>query len=108
MKWCKNMYVTDSVADKKRKILHKLKLSKLQFNVYAIVLPLCPDGIMEIYPSYIFRQKIYKKQPIYIIGLAADIEEAYELAGRIALDCYNKNGDFNIKKYIYERQGDLS
>ena len=108
MKWCKNVYVTDDVADKKRKILHKLRAGKLQFNVYTIILPLGDDGIMEIYPAYIFLQKVYKKQPIYVIGLASERESAYELAGRIALDCYNKNRDFDIRKFIRERQGGLS
>ena len=108
MKWCKNVYVTDDVADKKKKILHRLKLGKLQFNVYAIILPLGSDGIMEIYPSYIFRQKIYKKQQVLVIGLASDRESAYELAGKIALECFEKNKDFDIRKFIRERQGGLS
>lgn len=108
MKWCKDVYVTDSVADKKKKILHRLKMGKLQFNVYAIVLPLGNDGIMEVYPAYVFLQKIYKKQPVYVIGLASGREDAYELIGRIALECYSKNGDFDIRKFIRERQGGLS
>lgn len=108
MKWCRDVYVTESVADKKRKILHKLKNGKLQLNVYAIVLPLGNDGIMEIYPSYIFLQKIYRRQPICVIGLASGRGDAYELAGKIAMECYNKNGDFNIRKFIHERQGGLS
>lgn len=108
MKWCQNVYVTDDVADKKRKILHRLRAGKLQFNIYVIILPLGDDGIMEIYPSYIFLQKIYKRQPLYVIGLASGRESAYELAGKIALECYSKNKDFNIRKYIRERQGGLS
>lgn len=108
MKWCKNVYVTDDVADKKRKILHRLKAGKLQFNVYAIILPLGADGIMEIYPAYIFRQKIYKCQSVYVIGLASGREDAYKLAGEIALECYSKNKDFDIRKFIRERQGGLS
>ncbi len=108
MKWCQNVYVTDDVADKKRKILHRLRAGKLQFNIYVIILPLGDDGIMEIYPSYIFLQKIYKRQPLYVIGLASGRESAYELAVKIALECYSKNKDFDIRKFIRERQGGLS
>lgn len=108
MKWCKDIYVSDSVADKKRKILHNLKRGKLQINVYVITLPLTEGGIMEIYPAYIFLQKIYKKQNIYIIGLASDKNEAYDLAGRIIMECYSNTGGFDIRKYYHERQVDPS
>ena len=104
MKWCRDIYVGDSVAGKKRKILHNLKHDRLQINVYVITLPLSEAGIMEIYPSYVFLQKIYKKQDIYVIGLASDRWEAYELAEKIVMDCYKATGAFNIKQYIYGRQ----
>ena len=108
MKWYKDLYVSDSISHKKRKILHKLKRNKLQLNVYAIVLPLGDSGILEVYPAFVFLQKIYKKQNIFILGLASDREEAYELVEKIVMDCYKYTGHFDIKKYIEERQGCLS
>ncbi len=105
MKWCKDIYVSDSVAHKKRKILHNLKRNKLQINVYVITLPLVEGGLMEIYPAYILLQNIYKKQDIYVIGLASDKNEAVELVSKITMDCYEKTGGFDVKKYINERQG---
>lgn len=105
MEWSKDIYVSDSVADKKRKILNNLKKNKLQINVYVITLPIVEGGIMEIYPSFIFLQDIYKRQDIYVIGLASSMDEAYELVDQIVMDCYNETGDFNVKKYIGERQG---
>ena len=105
MKWCKDIYVSDSVADKKKKILHNLKHNKLQINVYVITLPLSEGGIMEIYPAYVLLQNIYKKQNIYVIGIASDRTEANELVERIIMDCYMKTGGLDIEKFIYERQG---
>lgn len=106
MQWCKNLYVTEDVAAKKKKILHKMKKNKLQFSVYAITIPLGASGIMEVYPAYVLIQKIYRKQPVLVIGLAESREKAWELAGKIAMDCYEKNGDFDVRRYIKERQGD--
>ncbi len=104
MKWCKNIYVTNGVAEKKKKILRRLKAGKLQFSVYAITLPMVPGGIMEIHPAYVFVQRLYKKRQVYVIGLAEGRKEAYELAGQIAMECYVKNKNFDIKTFIYERQ----
>lgn len=104
MKWCRDIYVSDSVADKKRKILHNLKHNKLQINVCVITLPVAPGGIMEIYPAYVLLQQIYKKQDICVIGIAADMQEAYGLAEKIVMDCYDKTGTFDIEKFINERQ----
>lgn len=108
MKWYKGLYASDSISHKKRKILHKLKRNKFQFNVYAIVLPLGDSGILEIYPAYVFLQEIYKKQDVFIVGLASDRDEAYKLVDNIVMDCYKDTGQFDIKKYIEERQGCLS
>lgn len=112
MKWCRDLYWGDSIASdkkpntRKRKILYRLKHNKLQINVYVIVLPLGNDGILEIYPSYVLLQEIYKRQPVCVIGLAADRNEAYELTGKIILDCYAQSGSFDVKSFVRERQGD--
>ena len=107
MKWYKNLYLSDSVVSKKSKVLHKLKRNKLQINVFVIVLPLEEMGIMEIYPSYVLLQKIYEKRDIKVIGIASDVTESYELAGEIAMDCFNARKDFDIEAFMNEYRREL-
>ncbi len=106
--WYNDLYLTEGIKKKKRKILHNLKKNKLQINVYTIILPLGDSGLLEIYPSYIFLQDIYKKEKIHLIGLAEDKEEAFELVEKIVMDCYKATNGFDIKSFVTERQVDIS
>ncbi len=108
VKWYKNLYFTEGTKKRKRKILHNLKHNKLQINVYTIVLPLGDSGLLEIYPSYVLLQGIYKEKKIHLVGLAQDLNDAYELVEKIVMDCYKSTNGFDIKSFVAERQVDVS
>jgi hypothetical protein len=103
MKWYNDLYVGYNLLDKKRQVMKKIKNGKQQFNKYVIALPFNDYDVLDIYPSYVLTQKWYLKSDIVIVGIAEGREEAMDMMQLIIMDCFNKNGDVNVKKYILEQ-----
>lgn len=101
MEYEKNIYFGESVITKKNKILHKLKRNKFQPGIFLITLPADENGLLEIYPSYIFLQDLYIENPLKIIGIAGSKMEALEMIQKIIMECFNNNKDFNIEKFMF-------
>lgn len=101
------LYLGESVYKKKEKIKKMMKKRKLQPNVFAITMPLCNEGLLEIYKSMEFLQKVYDNVEIEVVGLAGSMQEAFGMVESIVTECYFTTGGFDIKKYLNERQGCL-
>lgn len=102
-KFYKYLYWDENIPEKKRnRIKWRLKVSRRDKPCY--VLALCEGrDQLEIYNSLILLQSYYRKNPRFIIGIAAGYEEAVNMVQRMAEDCYRKNGDADLKKYLAER-----
>lgn len=100
MKWYNNLYV-GSCADRRRhKIIKKAIRNKPQIGVYFITLPVNENNSLEIYPSYILLQNHYRKKNMFVVGIGEGKEEALEVMEQIIMDCYNKTGQFLVRKMI--------
>lgn len=100
MKWYNNLYVGEKAKRRKHKIIMKTITRKPQIGIYYITLPLNDANSLEIYPSYILLQKHYRKQKMLIIGISEGYDEALLLTQEIIMDCYNKTGQFLVRKMI--------
>lgn len=100
MKIPKNVIFGYEAEKDKRRILKGLKKDKFLIDVYIIALPK-ENGLLEIYPSYVLtKNDIYKNKDIQIIGIADGYDEAVNIVSTCLLDCYNRQGDFDLKKYF--------
>ena len=99
-----NLYLGCDMEKDMKRIQKKMKNKKIQLGVFAITLPIFGEGLLEIYKSQEFLQKLYDEKEILVAGLAANENEAKELACKIVSDCYFKTGCFEVKKYLDERQ----
>lgn len=102
MKWYNELYVGQNALKTKHKIIKKAIRNKPQIGVYLITLPINENNSLEIYPSYILLQKYYKKKNLFVVGISIGKEEALNLVTTIILDCYNKTGQFLVRKMINE------
>ena len=94
------LYVADDLLKSKRKVLKKLKQGKLQHGVCVITLPLGDEDMLEIYPSYILLQKIYKELDITVVGVAGEQSVAISLVERMTMDCLKTNSDANVRAFF--------
>lgn len=100
MKWYNNLYVGENAKRRKHKIIMRSIRHKPQVGVYLITLPLNDDNSLEIYPSYILLQKYYRKRKLMVVGISEGYDEALIVMQEILMDCYNKTGQFLVRKMI--------
>lgn len=103
MIWYEDLYVGYNLLDKKRKVIRKIKNRKPMFDTYVITLPRNDYDTLEIYPSNVLIQKWYHKPDMVVIGIAKGREEALDMMTLIIMECLEKTGNVNVKKYIMEQ-----
>lgn len=103
MKFYKNLYIGDTIR-KPNKVKRKLKNHAKQLKIYVIMLSSGADQL-EICHSIMLGQPFYKeKENIpFIIGIAGNYDEAVELVCRIATEAVAKNGNADLKKYLFSQ-----
>lgn len=87
-----NLYLGETAAREKGKIIRNIRKHKLQLGVYVIALCVNGKDIFDIIPSFMLGDDSYKGRDITVIGLAKGREEAFELAGQMLLEVINKDG----------------
>lgn len=102
-KFYKYLYWDEEIPEKKRnRIKWRLKVSKRDMPCYVLTLGRGSDQL-EIYNSIVLWQSYFRKNPRFIIGIAGSYDAAVGLVRQMAEDCYKKNKDADLKKYLAER-----
>ena len=94
------LYVDQEVSKQKNKIIKKLKHNKETFGVYVITLSMNPEDELDIYPSYVLRQKEYIDREIIVVGIASDQDKAMELLTDMADDCFDEMGTISFRQFF--------
>lgn len=104
MRFCRKLYMSSSLEDKRRKIMWKLRTGRPQPFIYIIALAK-NDDLLEIYHSGMLKQKYYKKKKNapYIVGIASGYGEAVELVISILEDVPHSTGGYDVKSYFKYR-----
>lgn len=100
MRWYRHLYMGEQARKSRYRIVGKIRWNKLQMDVYVITLSSNQKDLLDIYPSYVLRQKYFQKQEYLIVGIAKGYEEALEVAARIVTEVYTETGAFGIREYI--------
>ena len=68
------------------------------------VLTLCEGrDQLEIYNSVVLLQSYFRKNPKFIVGIAGGYGTAVGMVQQITEECYRKNKDADLKRYLAER-----
>ena len=95
------LYLGESISpDKLDKLKRELKSKPLLSSLYVLTLSQNPSNQLEIYASRLLAQPYYRKYPPYIIGIAADYDEAVSLVEQIVQECIRERGDCALKEYL--------
>ncbi len=95
MRWYEKLYVGEKARDRRFSIIQSIRHGKAS-GYYVLTPPSNSGNLLDMYPAYTLTQPYYQKQDLLIIGVAADFEDAAELAGRILQDLYRKTGGFDL------------
>lgn len=104
MEWYYDLYIGEKIAKKKNKIIYKINDGKLSPSTFVIVLPRNNRDILESFPFEVLKQKYYKRQDFFIVGIAKGREEANQLMLDIIQECYRETDTVNVRDFILDRE----
>lgn len=95
------LYLSEGInREKLEKIKNILTAKPKKAGVYLLALPHNASDQLDIYESKYLQRKYYDKNPLYIIGIAANYEEAVGIVERIAEEAWAARGDAELRKYL--------
>ena len=98
--WYDPLYVGPKAGRHVRKIRKRLDQGKTDLGHYLITV--AANGVDEldiINSGFLTWKAVYDHLPM-ILGVAADREEALEIAGRIIEDCLRSTGGTDVRSFI--------
>lgn len=98
MKWYKKLYHSDSIKQvkwTKYQILYGKKS-----NYYCIALASHKNNLLDIYESRFLRTTVLNLDDLYVLGIAKNKKEAYEVVRQIIEEVYKHTGAFDIRRYL--------
>ncbi len=104
MRWYERLYLGEKAKKNRFSILQAVRKEKS--SGYYILTPASnPRNLLDIYSAHTLNQPYYKEQDLLIVGVAADYEDAAELAGRIIGDVVRKTGGYDVTGYLKRQVG---
>ena len=98
MEFLKKLYLGESIARKKSRIIRGLNSGKLMPGIYVICLSASDQDLLDLIPSFmLFRESVKKRK---VVGLAASKQEAYQVCQKIVEDVYDKTGTYDIRSFL--------
>ncbi len=95
------LYLSESIKRKNLdKIKKRLKNSPRFSGVFLIALSRNAHDQLEIYPAKQLDWSYYVKYPPYVVGIAGNQEEAFELVTAIVEECLSARGECSLKEYL--------
>ena len=104
MDWYYDLYLGEKIAKKKNKLIYKIKDGKFTPSTYVIALPRNRRDILETFPAEILKQKYYKKENVFVVGLAKGNEEANQVMLEIIQECWRETDTVNVRDFLLDRE----
>lgn len=99
MRFAKKIYVSDGLTGREKELKVRLKLRKLKKHVFIIYFNRYGDT-PEFMNSIFLKQKYYKNNSMYVIGVVETYEQAVKYIADLLRDSFEKNGNFNVKEIV--------
>ena len=95
------LYLSESINEKKlNKIKRNIKQGRGRFDIYIISLSNNEHDQLDIFHNAMFKQKIYRKFDIRIVGLATSYDEALVVIQRILDDTMQETNTVDMKGFL--------
>lgn len=90
----------EQAAKRRFSIIQGLRKKKLCPGIYVITPASGGNNILDIYPAAELLLPYYRERDFLILGIAAEYEEATEVAARIVAELYRKTGGFHLNDLL--------
>lgn len=81
-------------------MVRALKRGKFALRAYVIALASNPENLLDLYPVFVLQQEHFQTEHLSIVGIAADKEEAMEVAAVIVEETFHHTGSTDVRKYL--------
>lgn len=99
--YSERLYTGDKIDQKKlNRIKRNIRQGRGRFSLYIIALSNNDHDQLDIIHNSMFKQKLYRKFDIRIVGLANSYDEATGLVLTMLDDTMNQTGGVDIKKFL--------
>ena len=100
--WYHNLYMDDRISKNADKIKSKIEENKPLLDIYCIALASNENNLFDIMNVNELLFQHYKRNKIYILGLARGRESAKSLVARMIEDVYRETKDVRAREYFAE------
>ena len=104
MRFYKHLYVGESLKKKKNSIKWKLSMNKFLPDVFIVVLSQTVNEI-EFFKALQLKQRYFKRQDFFVVGIASSEEECQEIVVQIAKDSALSPYPYELKKFLIYQNG---
>ena len=104
MRWAVNLYTTEKTKKQLPRIIHKLKIRKMQPGIWLITLASNEKNLLDMFHAVYYVQPMLQKMNPDIVGIAENQDAAKELIVKITEDVYRKQENFDMKSYFEFRE----
>ncbi|MGN0293666.1 MAG: hypothetical protein ACI4D3_06635 [Lachnospiraceae bacterium] len=102
MRWYDALWVGPGASRHKRRIISSIEKHKPAAGTYLIALAENPSEMFDIVPGKMIERGVYPVETLYILGIAAGKQEAFELVEKMVDYIYRETGTLNIRGYFSE------
>lgn len=100
MRWAKELYLSESTAKKKDKIIRKADRGVGMVSIYFISLASNEQNLFDIFHAAHLKQPAFYSQNPFVVGIASGYEEALEMTRQMVEDIYRETGGFGVREYF--------
>ena len=104
MRCAVNLYTTEITKKQLPRIIHKLKVRRMQPGIWLITLASNEQNLLDLFHGIYYIQPMLQKMNPDIVGIAESQDAAKELILKITEDVYQKQGNFDVKTYFEFRE----
>ena len=104
MKYYFNLYWSEELVGKEKKILTKLGHEKVLLNKYLITMTENDANHLEFFDSVLLKQELIKRDDLFVIGIAEGYTGALEVVEKITQDVYDVTKGTDIRRYLLTTQ----
>lgn len=95
------LYLGEGMNGSKTDKIKKMLIKKPLFaGVYVLTFAHNDSDQLEFFDAKQLAQHYYEENPVQIIGIAKDYEDALKLVTQITQECLDARGDCRLKEYL--------
>ena len=100
IKWSSKLYMDEKIEIEPDKWKQRLEENKLSYSLFCIVLASNENNLFDIMDCNELWFRHYRRNDVYVVGLASEKGSALHLVEQIVADIYSKTGDFKVREYF--------